>query len=153
MFQLVDVVNVVDWNSNMSKSPTCKDTSGWFRWFLRIHWKVCSTIVCRECHSLASVPADSSPSESFSTRHRMLWRGSFWHGFFSLECTSSQRIADYSFPTQNLLSHVESTFRCRSYFPTQNLLFDAESNICKYKLLIIARNESDVSFSDVHSHF
>ena len=40
-----------------------------YKWFLS-HF-----IVCRECHSLASVPADSSPSESFSTRRRMLWRG------------------------------------------------------------------------------
>ena len=38
-------------------------------------------IVCRECHSLASVPADSSPSESFLTRHRMLWQGSLGHSF------------------------------------------------------------------------
>ena len=38
-------------------------------------------IVCRECHSLASVPADSSPSGSFSTRRRMLWQGSLGHSF------------------------------------------------------------------------
>ena len=46
-----------------------------YKWFLS-HF-----IVCRECHSLASVPADSSPSGSFLTRRRMLWRGSLGHSF------------------------------------------------------------------------